>query len=224
MIRNYRESDFEYCQYLVNRVWHFDKHFYPPELAKVFSQIYVASPLALSNFIKVVDVNKKPCGFLFGRVENLPRRKSDYSGLVGQLKIMSKLFFIPGVSLKRKLSYFHKIYLHETNRRKAENEIDSEILLLVVDPDSQGKGWGKELVNTFIESCVENEVKKVVLETDAESNYGFYNHLGFSVKGDFYSPLLKEFSGKSGKTYIYELDLEQLSALSKRSNGQSFRN
>jgi ribosomal protein S18 acetylase RimI-like enzyme len=193
----------------VNRVWHFEKHFYPPELARVLSRIYVASPLALSNFIKVVEVNKKLCGFLFGRVENLPRRESDDSGLFGQLKIISKLFFTPGASLKRKLSLLHKIYLHEANRRKAEDEVDSEILLFVVDPDQQGEGWGKKLASSFIECCVENEVKKVVLETDAESDYGFYNHLGFSVKGDFYSPLLKEFSGKSGKTYIYELDLDR---------------
>lgn len=216
LIRSYRDSDIECCQYLVNKVWHYDKHFYPAELAKTLTQIYVTSPLATSNFVKVVEVDNKVCGFLFGKVENLPRRRSEYSGLIGQMKIIGKLFSVRGVSIKRKLSLIQKIYLHERNRMKVEGEIDSEILLFVVDPDHQGEGWGKKLVNAFIESCLENKVKKVVLETDNESNYGFYNHFGFSIKCEFYSPLLAEFSGESGKTYVYELDLEPISGLNRR--------
>jgi hypothetical protein len=45
-------------------------------------------------------------------------------------------------------------------------------------------------------------------ESDAESNYGFYEHLGFTIKGSFYSPLLQDFTNNEGKTYIYELMLK----------------
>ena len=74
--------------------------------------------------------------------------------------------------------------------------------------DSQGKGWGKQLMNGFISACRNKKIKRIVLETDKESNLDFYEHLGFKSIGTFYSPLLKEFSGLSGDTFIYELLLE----------------
>ena len=80
--------------------------------------------------------------------------------------------------------------------------------LFVVDPESQARGWGRKLINEFIDACKNENIERIVLETDSESNYGFYQHLGFRIKGSFHSPLLKEFSGNTGETYIYELPLK----------------
>jgi GNAT superfamily N-acetyltransferase len=96
---------------------------------------------------------------------------------------------------------------HDRNRQKVEPWESSEINLFVVDPESQGQGRGKKLINEFIAACKQTGVKRIVLETDEESNYGFYEHQGFRKDGSFFSSFLQEFSNESGETYIYELDL-----------------
>ena len=208
MIRDYKEADFGDCLHLVNNVWDFDKHFSPPELSKFFQRIYTGSSLAGSNFLKVVEEDNQIKGFLFGKIENQALYKNEFSGIWRQLKVLFKLLRFKGVHFNRKLTYLKYINVHERNRRKAEPRKNSEITLFVVNSESQGKGFGKILLNEFISSCHKNNVKRIILETDQESNYGFYEHIGFKIKGRFYSPLLKEFSGGSGETFIYELELQ----------------
>lgn len=207
MIRGYKESDFEECQKLVNKVWKFDKHFSPLELSRLFQKIYTGSSLSASNFLRVVDEEGKIMGFIFGKIENKRIPKSGYRGFLGQLKLIVSLFFLSGVRLTKKLSYIKIINSHEKNRREVESRECSEVNLFVVDSNSQGKGWGKKLINEFIETCRKENINRIVLETDSESNFGFYQHIGFKIKGSFYSPLLKEFTGNTGNTSIYELYL-----------------
>lgn len=79
--------------------------------------------------------------------------------------------------------------------------------MFALAPKTQGKGYGKLLMNAFIEYCNTKKVNRITLETDSECNYRFYKHFGFKIKGEFYSALQKEYSGKSGDSYIYELKL-----------------
>jgi len=209
MTRDYQKSDFAACQTLVNKVWEFDSHFHPPALSKLFQKIYTGGSLAASNFSRVVDEKGQVKGFLFGKIENKKIPKSEYSGFSGQLKIIFSLFFIPKVTFKAKLAYLNKINTHEINRRTVESRKCSEVNLFVVDPACQGEGWGRRLINEFIEACSKENINRIVLETDSESNLGFYQHLGFNIKGSFHSPLLQEFTGTTGKTYVYELYLNE---------------
>jgi len=158
MIRNYKDTDFEACTELVNKVWQFDQHYEPPELAQLFIEIYTGGSLAASNFSKVVEEESCVKGFIFGKIENRPIPKSEYNGLNGQLKILKELFSVPNVSLKAKLSYLNKINTHEVNRRKVENRKSSEVNLFIVDPDFQGSGWGKKLINEFIAICKKEHI------------------------------------------------------------------
>lgn len=207
IIRNYKESDYEDCIKLVNKVWKFDKHFNPPALSQLFQRIYTGGPLSESNFLNVVEEDGQLKGFLFGKIENQELTKDKYSNFAGQLKILKRLFSIKGVTFKKKLGYLKKVKLHEINRQKVEPRESSEVNLFVVDPESQGQGWGRKLINEFIAACKTMNVNRIVLETDKESNYGFYEHLCFRIKGSFYSPIQKEYSGVSGDTYVYELYL-----------------
>lgn len=207
MVRDYHATDFEGCVNLVNLVWKFDQHFAPPALAYFFQRAYTGGSLAGSNFLKVVEEDSQIKGFLFGKIEHQPLYRSEFSGFGGQLKIILGLFLIKGLPWKRKWGYLHKINTHEINRRQVESKNGSEVNLFVVDPACQGQGWGKLLLHEFIGACQQAQVKRIVLETDKESNYGFYEHLGFRKKGSFHSPIQQEFSGKSGETYVYELYL-----------------
>lgn len=207
MIRHYENRDFDGCVRLVNRVWQFDKHFSPPALSDFFMKTYTGSSLAGSNFSLVIEESDEIKGFLFGKTEKLPLHKNEYSGVSGQFRLLHGLFRLKGVTFKRKWDILNKLNTHELNRRKVESRKSSEVNLFVVDPDSQGKGFGKQLISGFIDNCKANNVKRIVLETDAESNYGFYLHLGFKKMGQFYSPMQEEYSRGSGETFVYEMIL-----------------
>lgn len=207
VLRDYQDGDFNSCMHLVNKVWEFDQHFHPPSLSDLFKRIYTGGSLGASNFNKVIEEHSLVKGFLFGKIENVEVPKNEFNRLSGQLKLFKDLLWIKGGSLGKKLSYIHMINTHEGNRRRAEPKKNSEVNLFVVDPASQGKGYGRLLMQSFINECKKQGVLRIILETDSKSNFQFYDHLGFKVKTEFYSPMLKEFSRDTGNTFIYELYL-----------------
>lgn len=208
MIRNYNDKDFSRCIEIVNKVWDFDNRFNPAQLSELFKRVYVGSSLSASNYSVVVEEDGFVKGFLLGKCGNNNLYKTEYSGLIGNLRLLTQLLLVKEVKLKKKLYYLDIIGEHEKNRRKIEPSRENEVNLFAVDPNTQGKGYGKILMNSFIEFCKKQNVNRVTLDTDKECNYGFYDHFGFKVKGEFYSPLQKEYSGKSGDSYIYELKID----------------
>jgi GNAT superfamily N-acetyltransferase len=207
MIREYETEDFDACVELVNRVWDFDSKFEPQRLAQLFKMIYTAASLSESNFYIVIEEKQNVKGFLFGKAGSSDLYKTEYSGVLGDVKILYQLLFLKEVKIKKKLYYFKIALEHHSNRKKVNPKAVNEVNLFAVNPTSQGKGYGRQLMDTFIDYCRKLGVERITLETDKECNYGFYDHLGFSVKGEFYSPLQKEYSGVSGNTYLYELVL-----------------
>lgn len=207
MIRPFKNSDLTRCAAIVNKVWTFNSKFKPEQLSELFLDYYTGGSLSASNFAVVAEEHNIVKGFLFGKCGNEKLIKTGYSGLWGKIKFLFQLLFLRGVSLKKKWFYLNIAGVHEVNRRKVEPERINEVNLFAVDPDTQGKGYGKLLMNDFIEHCKKENVSRITLDTDGECNTGFYDHFGFKVKGTFDSPLQKEYSGKSGLSIVYELKL-----------------
>ncbi len=207
MIRNYESSDFTSCVEIVNKVWDFDTRFKPSQLANLFKKVYVGGSLSGSNYAYIIEDNHRVKGFLFGKLGDKKLIKTPCSGVLGQIQFLFSLLFMTGVTFKRKLNYLRIIGEHDQNRRTIEPSRDDEVNLFAVDPDAQGKGYGKILMNQFIETGRKLKRERITLETDKECNYKFYDYLGFKIKGEFYSPLQKEYSGKSGESYVYELTI-----------------
>lgn len=205
MIRDFQENDFNLCTALVNKVWGLDKHFSPAGLAVFVQNLFVGMSAANSNFLKVIEDNNTIVGLIFGKIEKQKCYKNSYSGILGFLKLIKQLFTIKGVSFGEKYNLLKGIISHEKKRKKVESKKSSEVNLFAVHPDSQGKGYGKKLINEFIQTCKQYGVKRLVLETDADCNYGFYENIGFKHIASFESKLLKRFSEKSSETFIYEL-------------------
>lgn len=205
MIRKYQNNDFSRCASIVNKVWNFSGKFKPEPLSDLFLEFYTGGSLGASNFAVVIEENHRVKGFLFGKCGNANLIETQYSSFCGQLRFVTRLLFIRHITLKKKMYYLKIIGVHETNRRKIEPDRINEINLFAVDPDSHGKGYGKMLMQSFIEHCWQQNVNRITLDSDEECNTGFYNHFGFKVKGVFDSPLQKEYSGKSGLSIVYEL-------------------
>jgi GNAT superfamily N-acetyltransferase len=208
MIRKFKPQDVEQCVNIVNMVWDFDIRFNPKQLSNLFKRIYTEGSLANSNFAVVVEENNAVQGFLFGKCGNKNLITTKYSGTKGNIKFLYELFSLKGITLKRKFYFLTIIGEHEKNRRTVEHPRENEVNLFAVNPNCQGKGYGKLLMNSFIDYCKQKNVNRITLDTDQECNYGFYDYLGFKIKGKFYSPLQKEYSGKSGESYVYELNIK----------------
>ncbi|MDC7125446.1 MAG: GNAT family N-acetyltransferase [Spirochaetales bacterium] len=207
MIRKYSDKDYSNCVTIINEVWRFDVIFKPKELSELFKKIYVLDSLSLSNFAIVIEEDNKVQGFLFGNCGYKNLIKNNYSGFAGKIKLIMELLSVKDVSLKKKMNYMKISQIHEKNRNKIEPSHENEINLFAVHPDVQGKGFGKELIWNFINHCQSQNATRVTLETDKECNYKFYNHIGFKMKGEFFSPLQKEYSGSSGDSFVFELKL-----------------
>ena len=208
MIRKFRTEDFDKCVEIVNDVWDFDGRFHPAQLSNLFKRVYVGGSLSASNFAIVVVKDIAVKGFLFGKCGSKNLLRSEFSGFKGSLHFLLQLLFVKGVGLKKKFFYLNMMAEHEKNRRKVEPTRENEVNLFAVTPKTQGKGYGRLLMSAFIDYCKSQNINRITLDTDKECNYGFYEHFGFNVKGEFYSPLQKEYSGKSGDSYVYELIID----------------
>ena len=207
MLRDYQTSDFDDCIAIVDQVWDFSNRFQPQSLVELFLKIYVGGSLAASNFAAVCEEEGIVKGFLFGNSGRLGLYETEYSGFWGNLAFLRQFLLLKGVPLKKKLFYLKIIGKHEQARTRIESSRDNEVNLFAVAPNTQGKGFGKLLMNEYITFCQNNNARRVTLETDKECNYKFYEHFGFTIKGEFYSALQKEYSGKSGDSFVYELIL-----------------
>lgn len=207
MFRTYRDTDLNDCINLVNQVWRFDKHIQPTALSALFQSVYVTTSLNESNYRLVIEEAGRVRGFLFGFIKNQSPPFQSLKTYFQPLVFLRNLLRVKGVSLQKKWDYIHQFRIHEQNRLKVEPEISSEVKLFIVDPDRQGRGWGKDLLWGFIQACQENHENRIILETDQSSNYRFYERNGFTRINSFFSPMQKTFSGQSGETYLYEMRL-----------------
>jgi GNAT superfamily N-acetyltransferase len=204
-MRDYKEADLAECVRLVNLAWDFDSRL--AGLSVFAGLAYAAGSLAQSNFAKVIDDNGALCGFLFGRCGPDPVQRNQYSGPLGGVRILTQLIAVPGVGIRKKLHLLKALVNHEAARRAVEPDRSCEVNLFVVDPASQGKGRGRALMGAFVDHCRSCGAARVTVETDVESNYGFYHHVGFKTVGEFESPLTREFWGGTGRSFVLELRL-----------------
>ncbi|NUQ81396.1 MAG: GNAT family N-acetyltransferase [Bacteroidetes bacterium] len=212
MIRSYQPSDLPCCKEIVEKVWHFSDKFRPEPLADLFRSVYTESSLGESTHGWVVEEEGVVRGFLFGKAVGFPQIRGRYSGVGGSFRFLWTLFGLKGVGLPEKWMYLKAVQVHEVSRRKVEPERLNEVNLFAVDPAAQGKGYGRLLMQAYLSLCEQSGVGRVTLDTDRECNVGFYESMGFSVKGVFDSPLQKLYSGTSGESFVYEKRLKTNSA------------
>lgn len=204
LLRGYRDSDYESCEALVNDAWKFDGNFKPQELSDVAKCMYTKGSVIGSNFRKVVEINGRVVGFIFGLNEMSSKPKR---GVLFGLSMLRRILCINGMSFKDKRQLFKAINTHEVNRSKIVDRGTSEIVLFVVDPNYQGVGNGKRLLSEFTTQCKNSGVKSIIVETNKLGASSFYEGVGFKYIGDFYSPL-HEYATKGGQACMYEYRCE----------------
>ena len=206
-MREYRPSDVDRCVAIVNQAWDFDARLRPQSLADFVKRLYTAGTLAESRYARVIDSDGEVQAFLFGRAGAGDMYHNEYSGVRGRMRTLARLLTLPGVSFAAKFHWLRVINAHEIARRRVEPIGEGEVTLFAAAVESRGQGFGQRLMDAYVTHCRQLGVARVTVETDIESNYGFYDHYGFTVVGEFTSPMNQRFSGGSGRSFVYELTL-----------------
>ena len=207
MLRDYRQQDFDSCVAIVGKVWDFAGNLHPPAFATFVNRLYTGSSLAESRYAKVIAGDDGATGLLFGRCGPGPVVPTVYSGVGGRLRTVAKLMAIRDMRARDKWSWLNLIAAHEAARRKVAPRTEGEVNLFAVDPVAQGFGYGRALMDDYVAHCRRAGLDKLTVETDVESNYGFYEHYGFTLVGEFHSAMNQRFSGGSGTSFVYELTI-----------------
>ena len=200
IFREYKDSDYEQCEELVNKAWGFDKIFAPKALSDVAKCIYTKGSVVGSNYRMVVEVEGKVAGFIFGFNE---RAKKHRGNILFWLNILWRLMRIKSEKPENKNELLNAIKTHQKNRAKLASRGKSEIVLFVVDDEYKGKGYGKRLWSGFLSHCEKSGVASIIVEANKLGASSFYELLGFKNLGNFDSPL-HEFATKGGQACIYE--------------------
>ena len=199
IFREYKQSDYEQCEELVNQAWGFDKIFSTKELSGFAKLVYTKGSVIGSNYKMVVEDQGQVVGFIFGLNENANKpRKNNLFGL----GLLWKLIWIKGNKLEKK-NLLDALNIHQKNRVGVVDRGRSEIVLFVISKEYQGKGVGKKLWSGFKNSCIESGVRSVVVETNKLGASSFYERIGFQHLANFNSPL-HELATKGGQACMYE--------------------
>ena len=198
--REFRDSDYQQCEALVNEAWGFDGIFRPRELADIARLIYTRGSVLGSNYRRVVEVDGKVAGFIFGLNELGPKPKKPV--LFG-LSILWKLLRFKQAQPGDRKRLFKSIEEHDKNRSAIVKRGRSEIVLFVVGRRHKGKGYGKQLWTGFLGHCRASGVKSIIVETNRLGASSFYEQIGFKHIGDFDSPL-HAYATPDGQACMYE--------------------
>jgi len=84
----------------------------------------------------------------------------------------------------------------------------AELASLAVDPESPRRGYGRLLVNVFLQHARQRCLQRVTLTTDAADNEpvnAFYRRMGFCCSGTF-----QRAGGRVMNSYSYEIERESV--------------
>jgi len=203
IIREYQDTDYKACESLTSDEWEFEKSFAPIQLAELSKYLYTMGSVAITNFQKVIEVDGEVVGFIFGYNEKEPVKKHDLQRSTAYLWVLKTLLAVKKMSLKAKVVLLNNIRVHAKNRSKLVPPKKSEIMLFVVHPKHQGKGYGKELFSAFKDYCKGSDIDSVMIETNTLGASTFYEQLGCKFRGNFDSPL-HAYTTENGQACIYE--------------------
>ena len=201
--REYRDSDYSDCETLVDNAWGFQRNFRPLELAVLGKYLYTMGSVANSNYRMVAEYKNDIIGFIFGYNERIPVPKHELQKLSSRFAILRRILLMKAMKFREKLNFLDSMGTHENNRNTLSKRGKSEIVLFVVHPAFQGQAIGKRLFDGFRSFCEKSKVESIIVETNKLGAAGFYERIGFKLKGDFDSPL-HNYVTKNGQACLYE--------------------
>ncbi|MCU5086814.1 GNAT family N-acetyltransferase [Bacillus cereus] len=210
----YDEKYLESCAALIRSTWKFEKEFIQPQKPEIIYQYYVLSCVNYSEHLDlIVDEHDEVKGMLFGSIEDADTR-SEMKYKLQEIKTDLRMLFnlLRGDFGNRKTALKIRNEHNEVNKlgETTDRPFDSEVNLFIVSPELRGMGYGKKLMDRYIEFCKENDLHSAFLWTDIGCSYNFYEKYGFKLYKQFFHEGLtpNESNKKQENGMIYYLEIE----------------
>lgn len=201
------------CQEIIKSTWPFHKHFINPKKPDYIYKYYI---LDCENWSEhqdlLIDEYGQVQAILFGSIEK-PGVLLTLKYLWKHIKINAEIRYhiLNGDLGNRKaaLAVLHEIKELNILGESPADQFDSEVNLFIARPELRGKGYGKKLMDRYVEFCRENHLKSSFLWTTSECTYQFYDSYGFKLYKTFaYQGLEDKEKPKKDNTMIYYLGIE----------------
>lgn len=199
IIKEFEQQHYGQCEELVNEAWHFDTIIADKCLSEIALRMYTKGSLCEGNMNLVALHQNKVVGFLFG-LNALAKTKSR-----GKMKLALDAFFsfnFRKMDRGERDKFIKAVAIHNKNRAVLEPKNASEICLFVVSQALRGQDIGTRLWKKFRDACVASGVQRIQVETNKLGASSYYEKQGFTLVGNFYSPL-HELATPGGQACMY---------------------
>ena len=208
----YREEFYIQSCMLMEQTWDLNDWLEDPEDETLIFKHYFESALNYSRYTDfIVSEDGRVMGYLMASdMKNKTLASTMGSGLKNMVTTLT--FFKNGILGRMgergpALAVAQLLCDLDRITYEGDTEYDSEITLFFVGTDLRGQGYGRKLMDRYLDYCKASAIKTIVLSTDLDCNYGFYDHYGFALHRKFHHPLLdkpeEEYNG-----FIYTLALD----------------
>lgn len=123
---------------------------------------------------------ERPLGVILGRVDVLDSRPLLNRHRRHRLRLLARLPFVrhgfKGLAELLGIELIDALLLRGAKR--AGHHYAAEVVLFIVDPESQGLGLGGRLFDALMAYLRDHGAERYFLFTDTSCNYGFYEHRG----------------------------------------------
>lgn len=155
-----------------------------------FAKFFLNNTIKRTNVFYILEKDKKIIGALFAYIPNfISSTENIYNYLYASLlnkKIfdewMSKDFNKTELEVLKQELLIEKEYQKQVWKNTLRNNDSSEILLLSIDPNYQGQGFSKKLLNSFFNDSINLNTKKYHLFTTSNCDYEYYEKMGMNCK------------------------------------------
>ena len=164
--------------------------------------LFFESAILRANYSEViVNEEGRVLGYLFGEIPG--KAMPMLPDTVRSVRFLIKAFYHyiarhlgPG---REVMEVVNRISRDESELLEKRRKTDAYVNIFFVASALRGQGWGKRLMDKFVEQSKSYGAKRIYLWTDLGCNYQFYDHAGFTVVARINSPLLEkpeeEFNG-----------------------------
>ncbi len=201
--RPFRKRDLPALIKLCETAWDYRDYTSDEKTRMSLVKLDAVASLAGADYIRVASRGNRLVGVLIGSSRSPVSGFRNVTYLIRTWLLVLKLLLF-GDDASNALQNFknmEKVYKDLLgNRKKA---FDSEVVLFIVDPKTQGGGVGKRLMNDYLKHCKKHDMKKIFLYTDTSCNYGFYDYNGFKQEASEDMSLTLNEGEQSMRVFLY---------------------
>lgn len=208
----YHRKHLQSCAEIIRTTWKFEKRLIRPKHPELLYQYYILDCENWSEHLDLlVDVEGTVWGILFGSIEAAPMRlRLKY--LCKQLRneLFIRWHILLGHLGQRRAAFAAVRNIQDTNQlgETTERAFDSEINLFILRPGLRGQGYGRQLMDRYIQFCRQHKLRDAFLWTTIDCTYRFYENYGYRLYKTFRYDSGKE-AGAEPNGMIYYLPISQ---------------